>query len=220
MLKLNLGGSAMASDMSAEPLGVLYAELITLHLPTSGDTCSDAEFVRLCELNPEMRFERNSDGSVAVMNPPGMESSGQNHNLAVTLGIWCRQNGEGKSFDSSGQFKLPSGAIRSPDASWILLARWNALPKEDRRGITPIVPDFVVELKSPSDRMSQLRKKMREYIEAGVRLGWLIDPDAKVVEIYRLGAEVEVFKNPTFVSGDPELAGFKMMMAEIWSEEA
>lgn len=210
----------MDSDVSAEPNGVFYADLVTLHLPMNGGKCSDAEFVRLCELNSEMRFERNSDGSVAVMNPPGMESSGQNHNLAVELGIWCRNNGEGKSFDSSGLFKFPNGAIRSPDASWILLSRWSSLSREDQRGHSPIVPDFVIELRSPSDRMSQLRKKMREYIEVGVRLGWLIDPDAKIVEIYRPSVEVEVLNNPALVSGDPELAGFQLTMAVIWSEDA
>jgi Uma2 family endonuclease len=209
----------MASDTSAESLGVLYPDLVTLHLPTSGDNCSDADFVRLCELNPEMRFERNADGSVVVMTPSGAESSGSNFEIARELGVWSKKNKTGKGFDSSGLFKLPNGAIRCPDASWILLERWNALSREDKRGAAPIVPDFVVELKSPSDRMSHLRKKMQEYLEAGVRLGWLIDPDAKVVEIYRPGAEVEVLKNPTFVSGDPELAGFQMAMAEIWSEE-
>lgn len=209
----------MASNISTETFGVLYPELITLHLPTSGDTCSDGEFVRLCELNPEMRFERNSDGSVVVMTPSGAESSGHNFKIALELGIWAKKDGTGKGFDSSGLFKFPNGSIRCPDASWILLGRWNRLSREDKRGPAPIVPDFVVELKSPSDRMTELRRKMREYIEVGVRLGWLIDPDAKVLEIYRPGAEVEVLKNPLVVSGDPELAGFKMTMAEIWSEE-
>lgn len=210
----------MASDTSTETMGVLYPELITLHLPTSGGDCSDEEFVRLFELNPEMRFERNPDGSVVVMTPSGGETSGHNFEIALELGIWSKKDGKGKGFDSSGLFKLPNGAIRSSDASWILLKRWNALTRKDRRGPTPIVPDFVIELKSPSDRMTQLRKKMKEYIKVGVRLGWLIDPDAKVVEIYRPGAEVEILKNPKFVKGDPELAGFKMPMTEIWSEEA
>lgn len=208
----------MASDISTEPLGVLYADLITLHLPTSGESCSDAEFIRLCELDSEMRFERNSDGSVVVMTPSGAESSGHNFKIALELGVWAKKDGTGKGFDSSGLFKLPNGSIRCPDASWILLERWNVLSREDKRGLAPIGPDFVVALKSPFDRMSQLRKKMREYIEVGVRLGWLIDPDAKLVESYRPGAEVEVLKNPTFVSGDPELEGFKMPMAKIWSE--
>lgn len=210
----------MASDISTEAIGVLYPELITLHLPTNGGDCSDQEFVRLFELNPEMRFERNPDGSVVVMTPSGAEASGHNFEIALELGVWSKRDGTGKGFDSSGLFKLPNGAIRCPDASWIRLERWNVLSREDKRGPAPIVPDFVVELKSPSDRMSQLRRKMREYIEAGVRLGWLIDPDARVVEIYRPDAEVEVLKKPTSVSGDPELAGFQLPMDQIWSDEA
>ncbi len=209
----------MASVDLIDSTGVMYPDLVTLHLPTSRGKCSDAEFEKLYALNPEMRFERNPDGSVAIMNPPGGEASGQNHDLAVELGIWCRRNGEGKSFDSSVHYKLPNGAIRSPDASWILLKRWNELTRKVRRQPTPIVPDFVVELKSPSDRMSQLRKKMQEYMEVGVRLGWLIDPDAKLVEVYRPGAKVEVLKNPKFVKGDPELKGFKLPLAVIWSDE-
>jgi Uma2 family endonuclease len=208
----------MASSVSAESLGVFYADVITLHLPTSGGVCSDAEFERLCELNPDMRFERNADGSVVVMTPSGAEASGHNFEIAGELRNWSKKDKTGKGFDSSGLFKLPNGSIRCPDASWILLSRWNVLAREDKRGPAPIVPDFVVELKSPSDRVSQLRKKMREYIEVGVRLGWFIDPDARIVEIYRPGADAQVLKNPTSVSGDPELAGFQMQTAEIWSE--
>lgn len=154
------------------------------------------------------------------MTPLGAEAGGQNFEIAGELRSWSKVDKSGKGFDASSLFKLPNGSIRCPDASWILLERWNGLSREDKRGPAPIVPDFVVELKSPSDRMTQLREKMREYMEVGVRLGWLIDPDAKLVEIYRPGAEVEVLKNPLVVSGDPELAGFKLMMAEIWSEEA
>lgn len=210
----------MASDISTESLGVLYADVITLHLPTSGGVCSDAEFEQLCALNPEMRFERNPDGSVVIMTPSGAETGGQNFEISRELGNWAKKDKAGKGFDSSSLFKLPNGAIRCPDASWILLERWNSLSREDKRGPAPIVPDFVIELKSPSDRMTQLRKKMREYIEVGVRLGWLIDPDARVIEIYRPNAEVVVLKNPTSVDGDPELPGFQLPMAEIWSEEA
>ena len=209
----------MATDVSAEPLGVLYPEVVTLHLPSKGDSISDQEFLRLCELNDPLNFERNSDGSVSVMTPSGAEAGGQNFEIAGQLRNWAKKDRKGKGFDSNSLFKLPNNAIRCPDASWILLERWNAVPRDERKGAAPIVPDFVIELKSPSDRMAQLRKKMREYIEVGVRLGWLIDPDAKVVEIYRPGAEVEILNNPEFVSGDPELAGFELALAEIWSEE-
>lgn len=174
----------MASAVNADVSGVLYPEVVTLHLPTHSDQSADLEFLRLCELNPELRFERNSDGSVAVMTPLGAEAGGQNFEIAGELRSWSKVDKSGKGFDASSLFKLPNGSIRCPDASWILLERWNGLSREEKRGPAPIVPDFVVELKSPSDRMTQLREKMREYMEVGVRLGWLIDPDAKLVEIY------------------------------------
>lgn len=206
----------MASDLASVSYDAIRGDAIVLRLPPKNKVYSEEEFWELCQLNPELRMEKNSDGSVVIMAPTVSDSSRQNSNLATLLGIWRMQDGTGVSFDSSGGFTLPSGSMRSPDASWILNERWEVLPEKDRKKFAPIAPDFVVELKSPSDVLRDLRNKMREYIDAGVRLGWLIDPDTRTVEIYRPGKEVERLENATTVSGDPELPGFLLELGKVW----
>ncbi len=174
------------------------------------------QFAFLCQENRDLRFELTAQQELVIMPPAGSETGRRNSKLAVRLGTWAEADGTGVVFDSSAGFTLPNDAIRSPDASWIRQERWNALTKEQRVGFAPICPDFVVELRSPSDRLSELQAKMEEYIDNGARLGWLIDPIDKQVYIYRPGQPVETLDNPVTVSGDPVLPGFVLPVHELW----
>jgi Uma2 family endonuclease len=184
---------------------------VTLHWPLSDD-----QFARLCALNPEMRFEYTSTGDLIIMPPTGGDTGHTNANLTTDFTIWSRQDASGLIFDSSTLFILPNGAKRSPDVSWIRRDRWEALPPEDRRGFPPICPDFVLELRSPSDALHTLQDKMQEYLDNGVHLGWLIDPIERVVYIYRPGEVVERLEVPREVSGEPVLPGFVLRMSAVW----
>jgi Uma2 family endonuclease len=174
------------------------------------------DFYDFCEENRDLRIERTKEGNVIIMPPAYSETGRKNFNLAVDFGIWARQDKTGIGFDSSTGFTLPNGATRSPDVSWIRLERWNTLPKEKRKKFAKIAPDFVIELRSETDRLRDLQKKMREYTENGVLLGWLIDPQNKRVHIYRPQTETKVLENPKEVSGEPFLKGFILNLKEIW----
>ena len=189
---------------------------VPLELPISAKVrVSSAMFWKLCRANPDLRLERTAEGRLIVMAPAGSESGGQNANLVIDLGIWARADGTGKVFDSSTGFTLPNGAIVSPDASWIKLDRWLAVPSHQREKFASICPDFVVELRSPSDRLKPLRRKLRQYIEQGVRLGWLLDPVRAKVEVYRPGRDVELLDRPPSLSGHQVLPGFVLNLREI-----
>jgi Uma2 family endonuclease len=174
------------------------------------------QFFDFCQANSELRIERTAEGDMIIMPPAGTESGGRNLDLAVSFGIWARADGTGKGFDSSTGFTLPNGAVRSPDLAWIRLPRWQALSAEERVKFAPICPDFVVELRSPSDRPKDLQEKLEEYIANGAELGWLIDPIEREVHVYRPGQPVECLSDPTEVAGDPVLPGFVLKLAEIW----
>lgn len=174
------------------------------------------DFYDFCEENRDLRIERTKEGNVIIMPPAYSETGRKNFNLAVDFGIWARQDKTGIGFDSSTGFTLPNGATRSPDVSWIRLERWNALSKDKRQKFAKIAPDFVIELRSETDRLKDLQKKMREYIENGVQLGWLIDPQNKRVHIYRPKTETKVLENPKEVSGAPLLKGFVLNLQETW----
>lgn len=171
---------------------------------------TDEQFFQLCQVNRDLRFERTAKGEMIIMTPAGGESSNQNAELTVDLGLWNRQAKLGVVFDSSCGFKLPNGADRSPDAAWIASPRWDALTPEQRRKFPPLAPDFVIELRSPSDDLKPLQEKMQEYLENGVRLGWLIDPQNCRVEIYRSDRPVEVVSTPARLSGENVLPGFML----------
>ena len=177
---------------------------------------SEAQFLAFCEMNSEARIERTSEGELEIMPPAGMYTGAQNSNIATELGIWARRDGTGIAFNSSAGFTLPNGAVRSPDASWVLKSRLEELTDEDKRGFGHICPDFVIELRSPTDRLSVLRAKMEEYMENGARLGWLLDPDNRCVYVYRPNMEAQILENPETVSAGPELAGFTMELEAVW----
>ena len=175
----------------------------------------DALFA-LCRANPDLRIERDHDGELIVMSPTGGETGRRNFRLTTKLGVWTERDGTGVGFDSSTGFVLPNGAERAPDAAWVKRARWDALTDAQRRKFVPLVPDFVVELRSASDDLETLHTKMAEYVAQGARLGWLLDPVSKTVWIYRPGAEAHACLDPETVSGEGVLPGFELRLAEVW----
>ena len=177
----------------------------------------DEQFAQLCRLNPDLRFEYTSTEELLIMTSTGGWTGNRNIRLAARLQLWAETDGTGLAFDSSTIFLLPSGAKRMPDASWMRLERWNALTREQQEGIPPCCPDFILELRSPSDRLPDLQGKMEEYLNNGARLGWLIDPIERVVYVYRPGEAVERLDHPREVSGEPVLAGFVLRLEAIWS---
>ncbi|MEH1867734.1 MAG: Uma2 family endonuclease [Nostoc sp.] len=177
---------------------------------------TDEQFFQLCQNNRDLRLERTAEGELIIMPPTGWESGNRNSRLTQRLGNWTDADGTGLSFDSSTGFKLPNGANRSPDASWVSRERLEAL-NPDPAKFLPLAPDFAVELRSASDSLKTVQQKMQEYIENGVRLGWLIDPQNQQVEIYHPGQEVEVLRSPTSLSGEDVLPGFILDLAQILS---
>ena len=177
---------------------------------------TDEQFFQLCQQNRDLRFERTARGELIIMPPTGSETSDRNADLTYQLRAWSRQNQLGKSFDSSGGFKLPSGAERSPDASWVKMERWNALTQAEKERFAPLCPDFVVELISPSDSLEKTRAKMREYMDNGAKLGWLINRQQQQVEIYRANRKVEILQYPKTLSGEDILPGFVLDLMQIW----
>lgn len=188
-----------------EPLSI---DLSKLHL-------TDEQFYQLCISNPDLRLERTTQGVLIVMAPLGGDSGNREMELGGELYVWNRQAKLGKVFSSSTLFKLPGGGDRSPDAAWIELSRWEALTREQRAKFPPIAPDFVLELRSRTDSLATLQAKMQEYLDCGVRLGWLIDPKSQQVEIYRADKEAEVRSLPTVLLGEDVLVGFELSIDQF-----
>lgn len=188
----------------------------TIDFGDSFPKMSEEDFFNLCQRLDPMRLERDADGAINIMAPTSGDTGGTNFNLAVEFGIWAKQDGSGKGFDSSTGFVIPNGATRSPDLSWIRNVRWALVSDEDRSTFPHICPDFVVELRSKSDSPMKLDAKMREYIENGVVLAWLIDPIERTVHIYRPEHDIEILVDPAEVSGDPLLIGFTLDLTGIW----
>jgi Uma2 family endonuclease len=174
---------------------------------------SDEQFYNICQNNRELKFERTTQGDLIIMSPVGGESGNREADLLIDLGIWNRQTGLGFIFSSSTIFKLPNGADRSPDVAWIRREKWLALSQQQRQKFPPLAPDFVIELRSATDKLEALRFKMLEYQEAGVLLGWLINPQQQQVEIYRLQQEVEIYNLPAALSGETVLPKFCLRLS-------
>ncbi len=188
---------------------------LTLQLPPNLKF-TDEQFEQVVIFNKELRLELTRYGELVIMSPTGGETGNRNFDLLGQLWFWSRQNNLGKAFDSSTGFKLPNGATRSPDASWVKMERWDALTSNQRKKFLPLCPDFVVELVSESDDLEDTQAKMQEYIENGLHLGWLINPKNKQVEIYRHLVEVEVLKTPSSLSGEDVLPGFVLDLQLIF----
>ena len=176
---------------------------------------TDDQFLRLCRDNDELRLELTAEGELIIMPPAGGETGWRESKILQRLANWTEGDGTGICFSSNMGARLPNSAIRSPDASWMPLSRWKRLTREQQKKLAPMCPDFVVELRSPSDRLPALQKKMTEYIENGARLSWLLDPDRKRAYIYRPGKEMECLENPDYLSGEDVLPGFKFNFQEI-----
>jgi len=177
---------------------------------------SEEEFFHFCQEMSNFQVERESDGTIIIMEPTGSETSILNGEVITEVFNWNRAQKSGKAFDSSGGFTLPNKAVRSPDVSWIELKRWLALPKEDRKRFAHISPDFVIEVRSETDQIDILKAKMLEYQENGVRLGWLIDPVAQEIWIYRVDGSIDHV--PSFdvpLSGEDVLEGFELRLNEL-----
>jgi Uma2 family endonuclease len=179
---------------------------------------TDDEYFQFCADNPELRVERTAKGAVVIMPPAGFESGHRNHELNRQLGNWALNDGRGVACDSNTEYMLPSGAAYAPDASWVLRSRLNKLTRDEKRKFPHLCPDFVVELMSPSDRLSKAKAKMREWMENGAQLGWLLDPDRHTVHIYRPDREPERLVNPERIAGEAPMAGFVLALAGIWAE--
>ena len=192
-------------------------ETLSLELPSAiALHVTQEQFEALSAANRDLRLERTAQGELIVNPPTGGESGKRNLRISTQLGNWFETHEElGVAFDSSTGFRLPSGADRSPDASWVSRKRWETLTQEQRKGFVPLCPDFVVELRSESDSLTKLQAKMGEYIDNGAKLGWLIDPQNRRVEIYRPGRDVEVLENPTNLSGEDVLPGFILNLRRV-----
>ena len=175
----------------------------------------DDQFYELCRLNRELRIERAARGGLSIMPPAGGDTSRWNAEIVRQLGNWARRDGAGACFDSSCGFVLPNGAIRSPDAAWVLRERLAALTERQRSRFLPLCPDFVVELRSPTDSLPALQGKMREYMDNGARLGWLLDPLRGEVFVYRPDGSVECLRAPEHLSAEPLMTGFRLDLHEI-----
>ena len=173
------------------------------------------EFEKICRENSDMQIEMSKEGEISVMPPTQSETSEKNADLIIQLGSWAKKDKRGKVYESSGGFILPNGAVRSPDACWILKERLEKLSESERQGFINICPDFVIELRSASDSLTKLKAKMAEYMENGASLGWLIDPTKNKVYIYRQNTDVEILEKPKTLSGENLLKGFKLDLMEI-----
>ncbi len=195
------------------------ADTLSIELPSKLVLqVTQEQFEVLAAANRDIKLERTSEGELIVNPPTGGESGRRNLSISTQLGNWFEAQEElGEAFDSSTGFRLPNGADRSPDASWIRRERWESLTPQQRKSFVPLCPDFVVELRSESDSLPKLQAKMREYIDNGAKLGWLIDPKNQRVEIYRPGCEVELLENPQSLSGEDVLPKFVLNLRRVWS---
>lgn len=177
---------------------------------------TDDDFYNLCQANRDLKLECTAKGELVVMSPTGGEGGRQEADLIIDLGGWNRQTELGITFSSSTGFQLPNGAKRSPDTAWVRRERWDALTPAQRRKFPPLAPDFVIELRSATDELEPLQEKMQEYMDNGVRLGWLINPQLRQVEIYRQGQPKQILDSPSSLSGEDVLPGFVLHYSRIF----
>ena len=201
------------SDADAPPVDthVPPSFVLDVHSVLSGE-----DFDQLCRDNPDTRMELTAKGELILMAPTGSKTGLRNSELNRQFANWAKADGTGLVFDSSTGFVLPNGARRSPDVAWVVRGRWDALTEAEQETFAPLCPDFVIDLRSPSDDLTMLREKMLEYIANGARMAWLIDPMRRRVYIYRPNRDMELLEEPERVSGEPELPGFVLYMKDLW----
>lgn len=179
---------------------------------------SEEDLLRFCAANETLRIELEVNGELSVMSPTGGGTSNINAQITYQLVKWTEEDGRGTAFDSNGGFRLADGSIRAPDACWVSWSRWHALTAEQRRGFAPLCPEFLMELCSPTDSLSELQAKLRQWIANGAELAWLIDIDRKVVEVYRPGfSEPDVLEAVSALYGEGQVGGFVLEMSRIWA---
>jgi Uma2 family endonuclease len=180
---------------------------------------TDDQLYELCQINQELWIERTAEGDLVIMPPEGGETNNRTITLVTSLTQWAAADGTGVTFGSSGGFMLPNRAMRAPDAAWVLRSRLAPLTREQKQKFLPLCPDFVVEIRSPSDRLSTIQAKMQEYLDNGTLLGWLIDAANRTVYVYRPNQPVERVENPTTMSGESVLPGFVLDLQKIWAPD-
>ncbi|QLE57009.1 Uma2 family endonuclease [Nostoc sp. TCL26-01] len=194
----------------------MFSSPLVIELPSSMQM-TDEQFFEFCQVNRDLRIERNQFGQISIMPPTVSETGNREFNILGQLWFWSEKDGTGICFSSSAGFTLSTGAERSPDAAWIKLERWNNLSPAQKQGFAPICPDFVIELRSPSDNLPTLKNKMAEYMrEPGIQLGLLIDRQQRQVYLYRPGQPEECLDHPDTVSCEPVLTGFVLHMSKVW----
>jgi Uma2 family endonuclease len=180
---------------------------------------TDDQLFELCQLNRDWRIEYTAQGELIVMPPTGGETSNRNAELTYQVQAWTRRDQAGVAFDSSGGFKLPNGATRSPDAAWVRRSRLAGLTREQKQKFLPLCPDFVIELRSPTDNLQAVLDKMQEYLDNGAQLGWLLDPLTRRVHVYLPQRPPEILDAPNTLSADPLLPGFVLDLRKIWEPD-
>ncbi len=206
----------MVNDIQTINATKTYFPTQPFHLDFHSARLTDKQFEELCRNSPDLKFEMSAKGELIIVPLTSPESGWRNSDLNFEVVRWSKKDKTGIVFDSSTMFTLPNGAKRSPDVSWMTKAKWNKLSTSERRKFSCVVPDFVIELRSPSDSLADTKTKMEEYISNGVLLGWLIDPLEQKVHIYRADGEIETLNNPEKVSGENVLNGFELNVREIW----
>jgi len=177
----------------------------------------DEQFFQFCRINRDLQIERNADGDIIIMAPEGANSGRRSSKLIASFEIWAERDGTGQVFGSSTGFILPNRATRSPDLAWVRNERLDPFTEDECDKFLPLCPDFVLELRSPSDSLRTLQRKMEEYCQNGAQLGWLLDPVSKSVHIYRPDAAPQILENPATLSGEPFLRGFVLDLQKIWA---
>jgi Uma2 family endonuclease len=199
----------------ARPPAIETETALWLALDVSSLRLTDDQLLRLFRDNDDFQFELSAKGELIIMAPATPNTDERNVTITTQLRVWTNQDGTGRSFGPTAMFTLPNGAKSCPDASWIPNNRWNRLTQEEKDSLAPICPDFVIELRSKSDRLKKLKEKMEEYMVNGVRLSWLLDPVHNCATIYRPGRPAQEIDEPTILSGDPLLPGFQFDFREI-----
>ncbi|WP_017303180.1 Uma2 family endonuclease [Spirulina subsalsa] len=192
---------------------MITAKPIILNIKTVN--LSDEQFYQLCQNNENWQLEKTAKGELIIMPPVGAISGNRESEFNGLVWLWNRQTNLGKVFSSSTIFNLPNGGNRSPDVAWISQERWDKLSQEEQEGFAKICPDFVIELRSRTDSLTQLQEKMQEYVDSGLRLGWLVDPQNQRIEIYRQNQEIEIVSLPTSLSGEDVLPGFILELSRF-----
>ena len=199
----------------ARPPAIETETGLWLALDVSALRLTDDQLLCLFRDNEEFQFEMSAKGELIIMSPSTLRTGQRNARIVRNLGNWTDQDGTGQFFGSDAMFTLPNGAKRCPDASWIPNSKWNRLTEEEKDSLTRICPDFVIELRSKTDRLARLKEKMEEYIANGAQLAWLLDPRKNCAAIYRPGQAPQLIEQPTILSGDPVLPGFQFDFREI-----